>query len=170
MMGLEHVEVRDGVLRATSVNADPAFVSPPLELRANRFSRLVVQMRSRAAAGPVQLFWTTMTEPATTELASVSAPTVADGRWHRYVLPVATNPHWGGASRQWLRSGDRQGCGGRNQVDPTRIRPAPGPLSLRERVRVRAFVGQPPSAVLGNSTQPKAAVSQVDSDSGLIPQ
>jgi hypothetical protein len=37
-----------------------------------------------------------MTEPATSEAASASAATVADGRWHRYVLPVATNPHWGG--------------------------------------------------------------------------
>ena len=96
MMGLGHVEVRDGVLRATSINADPAFVSPPLELRANRFTELVVEMRSRAPSGPVQLFWTTMTEPATSEPASVSAPTLADGRWHHYVLPVATNPHWGG--------------------------------------------------------------------------
>ena len=95
-MGLEHVEVHNGVLQATSTNADPAFVSPALELRATRFTKLVVAMRSRSPSGPVQLFWTTVTEPATSEAAGVSAATVADGRWHRYALPVATNPHWGG--------------------------------------------------------------------------
>ncbi len=47
-------------------------------------------------AGPVQLFWSTVTAPQPTEASSVSVPAVAGGQWHRYTFAVGGNPHWDG--------------------------------------------------------------------------
>ena len=95
-MGLDHRELREGILRAASTDGDPAFASPPLKLRASRFGKVVVEMRLSQPAGAAQLFWSTVTAPQPGEAASVSLPTVADGRWHRYTFAVGNNPHWGG--------------------------------------------------------------------------
>jgi hypothetical protein len=95
-MGLGNIAVRDGVLRGTSVNRDPAFFSPPLRLRASRFTNLVVEMRTSRPAGPVQLFWSTVTAPQPTEDTSVVVQAGADGQWHRYTFAVGGNPLWGG--------------------------------------------------------------------------
>jgi hypothetical protein len=95
MMGLKSVAVRDGVLQATTATNDPAFVSPAIEVRANRYQKVVIEMRVNKAA-TAQLFWTTATMPSTTGEASVALTTAADGQWHSYAFPVGTNSHWDG--------------------------------------------------------------------------
>jgi len=94
--GLKNVEVRDGILRATSTNGDPSFTLPLRKLRASQFTSVVVEMRISRLAGGAQLFWATPTTPTPTEATSVVLPTVADGQWHSYRFPVGQNPHWGG--------------------------------------------------------------------------
>jgi hypothetical protein len=94
-MGLEGVAVKDGVLRATSITPDPAFSSPRLEIRANRFTRVVVEMRVSKPGG-LQLFWTTASEPSSSERASLHATTQADGEFHRYTFEVGLTEYWGG--------------------------------------------------------------------------
>ena len=93
--GLDGVETRDGVLRGTSNSRDPVMSSPALELRASRYKRVIVEMRLSHPAGGAQLFWAT-TASGVSEAASVSVPTLADGRWHTYTFEVGQNPNWGG--------------------------------------------------------------------------
>lgn len=50
-MGMGQVAAREGVLRATSINGDPAFFSPPLKLRAGRTGKVIVEMRLNRPAG-----------------------------------------------------------------------------------------------------------------------
>jgi hypothetical protein len=95
MMGLDKIEVKDGILRAVSVTNDPAFASPALKIRANRFSKVIVDMKVSAPGG-AQLFWSTSAIPRTSEGASVKAPTVGDGQFHAYTFEVGKNDYWGG--------------------------------------------------------------------------
>ena len=94
-MGLGDVEVSDAGLRTVSLTGDPALSSPPLKLRASKFSRVVVEMRV-SKAGDAQLFWRTKTFPRETEAASLHASTIADGQFHRYVFEVGRSDYWGG--------------------------------------------------------------------------
>ena len=94
-MGLEDVAVTDGVLRATSSTPDPAFSAPPLKIRGSRFTKVVVEMRVSESGG-AQLFWTTASEPRTSERASAHVTTTADGQFHRYAFDVGGSEYWGG--------------------------------------------------------------------------
>jgi len=93
-MGLEKVETRGGVLHAVSSTSDPAFGSPALKVRANRFTKVVVEMRVSQSGG-AQLFWCT-SSTGTSEASSARLTTVADGQFHRYTFAVGKNEYWGG--------------------------------------------------------------------------
>lgn len=95
MMNLGEVEVTDAGLRTVSLTADPALASPPLRIRANKFSRVVVEMRV-SKSGNAQIFWATKSYPRMSEAASLHVPTVADGEFHKYVFEVGRNEYWGG--------------------------------------------------------------------------
>jgi len=95
MMGLAETGVGQDTLRAVSTTGDPAWLLPETRIRASRFSRAIVEMRLNRA-GTAQLFWTTSSEPATSEAASVRASVVADGQFHACSLPVGQNDHWTG--------------------------------------------------------------------------
>lgn len=96
IMGLKDTAVRDGVLSATSTSRDPALASPSLELHANRFSKVIVEMRISRPAGAAQLFWTTQSKPRAGEATSAAAATIADGQWHECVFNVSKNANWDG--------------------------------------------------------------------------
>lgn len=95
MMNLADVKLEDGVLRARASSDDPAFSIHGLRVRASRHGKVVVEMRVSRPGG-AQLFWSTVSEPQTSETASISLSTVADGQFHRYAFDVARNDHWGG--------------------------------------------------------------------------
>jgi len=95
MMGLKDVAVKDGILTAVSTSADPAFSSPELKVRANRYSKIIVDMRV-SKGGPCQIFWTTSEMPRHNEPASAHATTKADGEFHEVVFNVGKNEWWGG--------------------------------------------------------------------------
>ncbi|MCX7597633.1 MAG: glycoside hydrolase family 99-like domain-containing protein, partial [Armatimonadetes bacterium] len=105
MTNLGDVKVTDEGLRAVSMTADSNLSSPPLKIRASKFSRIVVEMRVSRPGG-AQLFWSTKSYPQMTEPASALVPTVADGQFHRYVFEVGRNEYWGG-------------CVTRLRLDPT---------------------------------------------------
>jgi len=94
-MGLADVAVTDGVLRATAATPDPAFSSPPLRIRAGKFSKVIVEMRVSQSGG-AQLFFSTASEPRAGEAASARVTTTADGEFHRLTFDVGANEHWGG--------------------------------------------------------------------------
>ncbi|MBC7287280.1 MAG: glycoside hydrolase family 99-like domain-containing protein, partial [Armatimonadetes bacterium] len=94
-MGVSDVAVTDAGIRAVSVTDDPAFSSPPLKVRAAKFSRVIVEMRT-SQPGNAQVFWTTKTYPRQSESASARVPTVADGQFHRYIFEVGGSEYWGG--------------------------------------------------------------------------
>lgn len=94
MMAANDLAVKDGVLRFTAANRDPALSSPALRLRGSKFSRFVVEMRVSQAGG-AQVFWASSTFP-TSERTSVLTKTVADGQFHRYVFEMGRNDTWGG--------------------------------------------------------------------------
>jgi len=93
-MGLREVQLKDGILCAVSQTNDPAFISGPLKIRANRFTRVIVEMRV-SKPGIAQLFWTSPTM-STNEPASVHATTRADGEFHQFIFEVGKNEYWGG--------------------------------------------------------------------------
>jgi hypothetical protein len=94
-MGLADAKVVDGVLRARSITPDPAFSAPPLRIRGSKFTKVVVDMRVSQSDG-AQLFWTTASDPRTSEAASAHVQTTADGEFRRYVFDVGANDYWGG--------------------------------------------------------------------------
>lgn len=105
LMGLDNVELRDGILRGRSINRDPAFSSPPLRLRAYRYASVVAEMRV-SRSGHAQLYWLTPERPWAADSASAQVATKADGQWHRYVFPVGSNEAW-------------EGCIASLRLDPT---------------------------------------------------
>jgi hypothetical protein len=95
MMGLAEAGVREDTLRAVSNTGDPAWLLPETRIRASRYTRAIVEMRL-SRPGTAQLFWATSSEPAASEPASVTAPVVADGRFHACSFAVGQNEHWSG--------------------------------------------------------------------------
>ena len=95
MMGLKDVEVKDGILTAMTSSTDPAFSSPALKIRANRYTRVVMDMRVSKGSS-MQLFFMTSGATNYTEPASSVAQTKADGEFHEYSFNVGRNENWGG--------------------------------------------------------------------------
>ncbi|MBI3921469.1 MAG: glycoside hydrolase family 99-like domain-containing protein [Armatimonadetes bacterium] len=95
MMGLDQVKITEGVLHSVSNTTDPAFSSPPLKTRANRFSKVIVEMRVSKPGG-AQLFWSTSSMPHASETTSAHVTTVADGAFHPYAFEVGKSEYWGG--------------------------------------------------------------------------
>ena len=94
-MGLAETRLQEDLLRAVSTTDDPAWQLPETRLRASRYMRAIVEMRL-SRPGAAQLFWTTSSEPATSEPASVTVPVLADGQFHACSFPVGRNEHWNG--------------------------------------------------------------------------
>jgi hypothetical protein len=95
MMGLAQADVQAGTLRAVSNSADPAWQLSETRLRASRYRRWIVEMKL-SRPGTAQLFWTTSSEPSTSETASASMPITGDGQFHTYVFDVGKNDRWAG--------------------------------------------------------------------------
>lgn len=93
MMGLAGADLLAGALRAASNTGDPAWSLPETRLRASRYRRGIVEMKL-SRPGTAQLFWTTSSEPAASEAASVTASTAGDGQFHSYAFEVGKNDHW----------------------------------------------------------------------------
>ena len=94
-MGVDDRTLKEGVLRLHTATRDPALSSPPLKLRASRFTKLVVDMRVSQADG-AQLFWMTAAQPSANEGNSVHAKTVADGQFHPVIFDLSQHEGWGG--------------------------------------------------------------------------
>ena len=116
------VEVRDGILRATSTNGDPAFSSPLAEASRQPLCEGGRRDACEPAGRRRPAFLVDSDRAAATEAASVSVPTVADGRWHRYTFAVGEQSALG---RMHYVAAARSGHAGRRdrgtEVDPTRI-------------------------------------------------
>ncbi len=95
MMGLAQAGVQDDTLRAVSDTSDPAWLLSQTRLRAGRYRRAVVELKL-SRPGTAQLFWTTSSEPSTSEAASTSLPVAGDGQFHTCVFEVGKNDHWAG--------------------------------------------------------------------------
>lgn len=100
MMEMTEAAAANGALSTQTTGTDPAFASPPLQLRATSWKavRLRIRLQSQDAApfqDTVQLFWSSRAASASEE-TSVRADVRGDGLWHDIVLPVATNPRWHG--------------------------------------------------------------------------
>ncbi len=88
---LRHV---NGDLITQSLGNDPQLLSQPLSIDASRIKAVTIKL---AADGGefAQLFW-----PDWSERRSIRFPIIADGRPHRYLLPLAEHPDWRGQIRQ----------------------------------------------------------------------
>lgn len=99
-MGLAEVGVRNGALAARTINHDPAFFSPTLDAKAEKFSAVVVRMKMARADGKpfseqAQLFWKTSRVPES-EATSVHFAVTGDGQWHDYTIPLGQSKRWRG--------------------------------------------------------------------------
>ena len=95
MMSLADVKSEGGVLRARAASNDPAFTLDGLRLRASRYGKVLVEMRVSRPGG-AQVFWSTVSQPSTSETSSLTLPTAGDDQFHRYVFEVAKNESWSG--------------------------------------------------------------------------
>jgi hypothetical protein len=108
MMGLEGAVVGDDGLAARTSSRDPAVVSPELKIRASRYKKVVVRMRT-GRGGHVQLFWTTASAPTASEAASLSRP-LAAGAEQTVVFDVGGSDLWSGCvTGLRLDPGDHEG-------------------------------------------------------------
>ncbi|MCS7192458.1 MAG: glycoside hydrolase family 99-like domain-containing protein, partial [Armatimonadetes bacterium] len=100
-MGLADVKVEKGRLAARTVDNDPAFFGPPVQLKASNYRFVAVRMRlTKLDEGKVlqdvgQVFWQTLTLPES-EATSLQFKVQIDGQWHEYFLPVHENLRWRG--------------------------------------------------------------------------
>jgi hypothetical protein len=91
LMGLEHFAVRGGVMRAHTINGDPAFACP-VDFNAARYPAAAIAMKlSKGTRG--QLFWS-VRGAQETEATSLSFATTADGKFHEYRLDLKAIPTW----------------------------------------------------------------------------
>ena len=99
-MNLAELRATNGVLSARTIGNDPAFLGPPIKVRADPFRAIDLRMRltptdGRAFADSAQLFWGTAHLPES-EATSLRFPVRADGEWHEHRLPVSDNLRWRG--------------------------------------------------------------------------
>lgn len=100
LMGLEKFALSDGVMKAVSVHADPAFMTPLGKIAAKDFSRFKFRMKLTAKEGApsqsaAQLFWGTLVTPVC-EAQSQVIPVQIDGEFHDYEIHLADSNHWTG--------------------------------------------------------------------------
>lgn len=95
MMGLAGAGMKGDILGAISNTGDPAWLLAETRIRASRYARVRVELRL-SKPGAAQLFWTTASEPAASEVASVTVPVPANGQFHTCSFEVAKNDHWSG--------------------------------------------------------------------------
>ncbi len=106
-MQLVDVRVQDGCLTGRTTGSDPAFLGPPVQIRASQWHFVLIRLRltklpnapkslSNGAKDTGQLFWQTVTIPES-EATSVRFEVRIDGQWHEYRLPVHENKRWRGA-------------------------------------------------------------------------
>ena len=99
-MQLADLKVTGGTLTARTVGNDPALFGPPMQARASAFDSVLIRLKlarpdGEPFADSAQLFWRT-SRLAESEASSIRFPILADGQWHEYDVPVATNPRWRG--------------------------------------------------------------------------
>ena len=99
-MGFTGVAARNGVLAGRTANNDPAFFSPGLQARADKFASVVLRLKLQREDGQplhdkAQLFWSTSRLPES-ESTSERFAVTGDGQWHEYTVPVAQNRRWRG--------------------------------------------------------------------------
>ena len=99
-MGLAGVAAHDGALSGRTTNHDPAFFSPGLQARADKFTTVVIRMKLQREDGQplrdeAQLFWSTSRLPES-ESTSERFAVTGDGQWHEYTVPVSQNHRWRG--------------------------------------------------------------------------
>lgn len=106
LMQLVNVRVEKGCLVGQTIGNDPAFIGPPMQIRASEYRFLVIKMRlteigvspstSHHATKDIgQVFWRTKTMPES-EATSFRFEVTIDGKWHEYRLPVHENKRWRG--------------------------------------------------------------------------
>jgi hypothetical protein len=84
----------DQVLQTRSLGNDPQLLSGPLAIEADRVKAIAIELAVDAGHF-AQLFW-----PDWSEQRSIRFPIIADGRPHRYLLPVAEHGLWRGRIEQ----------------------------------------------------------------------
>ncbi len=99
-MGLAESGLRNGALCGRTNSRDPAFFSPAMQAKADKFSAVTVRMKLTAAADAqpgdrAQLFWRTSRTPES-EATSETFAVTGDGQWHDYTIAVGRNKRWRG--------------------------------------------------------------------------
>ncbi|MBU0490772.1 MAG: hypothetical protein KKA73_21235 [Chloroflexi bacterium] len=84
----------DGLIVTASGN-DAAIISPEIRVDARQASRVLVTARATRGS-TMQLFWTTLRQPAFDELPSSVQRLRADGEWHTYEFIVSKKTEWQG--------------------------------------------------------------------------
>ncbi len=98
MMNVSPLRCEGGVLRFSTIAADPALIVDTPGLEAARYPRLEIRMQviGELKPGSVgQLFWSEGGS-SISEVASVRFPLATDGEMHTYVLDLGNHPRWRG--------------------------------------------------------------------------
>ncbi len=96
-------QVAGGLLSGTSSTIDPQITRFGLNLPGSQISQLVVKMRTEAAAGNLQLFWSRTGGSGFFEARSVTIAHGVANTWTAITIPLATLPEWNGQTITQLR-------------------------------------------------------------------
>ncbi|MBQ9431054.1 MAG: glycoside hydrolase family 99-like domain-containing protein [Kiritimatiellae bacterium] len=94
-MGLSSARSTGEGVAYSTTSRDPAVSVSAQRIRAKEFGTVIVRMRTRDAAGTLQLFWGGSAGPIS-EKSSMHREIIADGKWHDYRFPVSGHKAWRG--------------------------------------------------------------------------
>jgi hypothetical protein len=126
MMNVEMRPVENGCLQLLTVGADPAIISPPLQVRASAWKKLQVRLRLVSQNGNAhtdqgQVYWSTEHFPESSATGAGFAVT-ADGSWREIEVDLARNPRWRGRVTR-LRFDPCEQANVRVEIDWIRLAP-----------------------------------------------
>jgi len=103
LAGLSAEKVAGGTLTMALGAQDPHLARSYLRVPANTYQGLRVRMRVTSGMRQGQVFWITGDEPAYSAVRHMNFPTVPDGSWQEYEIPLAQHARWAGKEIRGIR-------------------------------------------------------------------
>ena len=103
LAGLSAEKVAGGTLTMALGSRDPHISRSYLRVPAGSYQGLRVRMRVTSGMAQGQVFWTTSDEPAFSAMRHMNFPTVPDGTWQEYEIPLGKHARWTGKEIRGIR-------------------------------------------------------------------
>ena len=92
---MRDMSIAEGFLSAVTTGGDPYFVRGKMLVPASEMKQIRIRLKTgKGAPDGAQFFWVTDKAKAWDQPKCLSFPTIPDGKWHEYVVPISQNPEW----------------------------------------------------------------------------